>query len=237
MEGSVSIPIAFVAGIASFVSPCVLPLVPGYLSYISGVSLEDMRSGGTSRARVLTRVTWNALLFILGFTTVFVALGATATALGQQLEGHRVTLMRVGGVIVIVFGLHMAGVFKIGFLNYEKRMGQDAKKLGLLGSFLVGFAFAFGWTPCVGPVLAAILTYASTQDTVSQGIWLLMAYSLGLGVPFLIAGWGVNVFFSFFERVNKYFRAVEIASGALLVALGLLLITDNLTQIVNLLAS
>lgn len=236
MEGSVSLPIAFVAGIASFISPCVLPLVPGYLSYISGVSVDDMRSGGGNRGRVLARVTLNALLFILGFTTVFVALGATATALGQQLEGHRVTLMRIGGVIVIVFGLHMAGIFKIGFLNYEKRMGQGGKKLGLLGSFLVGFAFAFGWTPCVGPVLAAILTYASTQETVSQGIWLLVVYSLGLGVPFLIAGWGVNFFFSFFERVNRYFRAVEIASGALLVVLGILLITDNLTQIVNLLA-
>jgi cytochrome c-type biogenesis protein len=232
MNDSVPLLAAFTAGIASFVSPCVLPLVPGYLSYISGVSMEEMRRSD-QRSAVLGRVMLNSLFFILGFTTVFVALGATASAIGQAIEGQRVLFMRVAGVLVVIFGLHMAGVFKIGFLNYEKRFGQGIKRLGLLGSFLVGFSFAFGWTPCVGPILAAILAYASTQETVGKGVLLLVTYSLGLGVPFFLAGIGLNVFFGFFERVKRYFRIVEILSGALLVVLGIMIFTDNLTQLIG----
>jgi len=232
MNDSVPLLAAFTAGIASFVSPCVLPLVPGYLSYISGVSMDEMRKT-EHRSQVLRRVILNALFFILGFTTVFVILGATASALGQAIAGHRVLFMRVAGVLVVVFGLHMAGVFKIGFLNYEKRFGQGFKKLGLLGSFLVGFSFAFGWTPCVGPILAAILAYASTQETVGKGVMLLVVYSLGLGVPFILAGIGINVFFGFFERVKRHFRMIEILSGALLVVIGIMIFTDRLTQLIG----
>ena len=232
MVDSVPMVAAFTAGIASFVSPCVLPLVPGYLSYISGVSMEEMRKE-TRRSRVMARVSLNSVLFILGFTTVFVALGATATALGQALDEHRLLLSRIGAIIVIILGLHLTGLFRIGFLNYEKRFSQGAKRLGLLGSFLVGFAFAFGWVPCVGPILAAILAYASTQETVGQGIQLLIVYSLGLGVPFFLSGLGLNTFFGFFERIKGHFRKIEIVSGVLLVLVGLLIYTDNLTLIIG----
>jgi len=214
---------AFVAGLLSFLTPCVLPLVPGYLSFISGQSLLEMRSQETRR-KVLGPVMITSLSFILGFSAVFVALGALATALGQHLARHKELLTTFGGAIIIVLGLHMAGVFRLGFLQREARFQGDSKAHGAVRAFLLGLAFAFGWTPCVGPILGGILTLAVREDSVRQGIFLLIAYSLGMGVPFFLTGIAVDRFFTFFDRFKRHFHKVEIAAGALLIAIGLTMI-------------
>lgn len=221
---------AFVAGLISFVSPCVLPLVPAYISFVSGLSMDQMQSA-KGRAETLGRTTVHAVFFVLGFSLIFIALGASATILGQFLLPKVGILSKIAGVVIVLFGLHMAGVFRIGVLNYEKRFHITAKRVGVLGSFIVGLAFAFGWTPCIGPILAAILAYAGMQDTVSQGIALLSVYSLGLGVPFILTGMAVNAFWSVFHRIKPYFRTVEIVSGILLVVMGLLIFTDILQRL------
>ncbi len=173
----------------------------------------------------------NSLFFICGFTVVFVLLGASATTIGKAFNQYYSTISKVAGVLIIVFGLHMMGLFKLNFLNYEKRFHVQQKKLGKFGSFLVGTAFAFGWTPCIGPVLAAILVVAAQQDTVYKGIGLLASYSLGLGIPFFLTGLSINAFFSVFNKVKRHFHAIEIAGGAMLVVLGVLMITNYLTII------
>ncbi len=223
---NVSILTAFVFGIISFVSPCVLPIVPGYLSFISGYSFDELLN--SSRTDLFKKVTLNSLLFILGFSVIFVALGASATAVGQFLVQKLELLSKIAGVIIIVFGLHMIGVFKIKFLNYEKKFHTD-KKIGPLGSFVAGLAFAFGWTPCIGPVLAAILTIAAQQSTIVKGIVLLSVYSLGLGIPFLITSLSINAFLAFFRKFSKYIRWVEVTGGVLLIIVGILIMTNNLT--------
>lgn len=225
---NVGILTAFVFGLLSFVSPCVLPIVPGYISFISGVSLDEMKGVEQNRS-ALRSIILNSIFFICGFTMVFILLGATATTLGKAFNDYYSTISKVAGVLIIVFGLHMMGLFKINFLNYEQRIHVQQKRLGMFGSFLVGTAFAFGWTPCIGPVLAAILVIASRQDTVYKGIALLASYSLGLGIPFFLTGVSINLFFSMFNRIKKYFHAIEIAGGAMLVVLGLLIITNYLT--------
>src|SRR5574340_165573 len=230
MDSSVSIAAAFLAGLVSFISPCVLPLVPGYLSFISGVNVAQFRDGGAPRDLV-RRVALTSLAFVLGFSTVFVALGAAATVIGSLLQEYKRALGIVGGVVVIVLGLHTAGVFKIQWLLAEKRANVSEKPLGPLGAYVVGLAFAFGWTPCIGPILGAILLYASQQETVGQGILLLAVYSGGLGIPFLLSALAVNQFFKASSRLRRSMRAVEIVSGALLIAVGLLLVTDRLTLI------
>jgi cytochrome c-type biogenesis protein len=222
-------------GLLSFVSPCVLPIVPGYLSFISGVSFEEMNNAA-SRAAVRKRVTITSLMFILGFSVVFIALGASATAVGQVLREQLGIITKIAGALIIVFGLHMIGVFKIPFLNYEKRFHSQSKPLGLLGAFLVGLAFAFGWTPCIGPILAAILAIASQQDTVWKGIILLTAYSAGLGIPFLIAALSMSIFFTAFNKLKVHLHKVEVASGVLLVVVGALILTNSLTIISALLS-
>ena len=219
---------AFVFGLLSFVSPCVLPIVPGYISFISGVSLDEMK-GVEQNKSALRSIILNSLFFICGFTMVFILLGATATTLGKTFNEYYSTISKIAGVLIIVFGLHMMGLFKINFLNYEQRFHVQQKKLGMFGSFLVGTAFAFGWTPCIGPVLAAILVIASQQDTVYKGIALLASYSLGLGIPFFLTGVSINIFFSMFNRIKKYFHTIEIVGGAMLVVLGILIITNYLT--------
>ena len=230
---SVSLIAAFTAGIISFISPCVLPLIPAYLSFISGISLDEMRRQESGRARVLKKVSLNAMLFILGFSVVFIALGATATVLGQFLLTKLAILTKIGGVILVILGLHIAGVFRLRFLDYEKRFHATKKPFGMLGSFVVGMIFAFGWTPCIGPILAAILAYAGTRETVGQGIVLLSVYSLGLGLPFFLAGIGINTFFGLFERIRKYFRVIEIVSGILLILVGVLVFTNDLQRIAS----
>jgi cytochrome c-type biogenesis protein len=217
MSSSVSLAAAWFAGLLSFISPCVLPIVPGYLSFISGVNVAQFREGGAPRDLV-RRVALTSLSFVLGFSTVFVSLGAAATWVGFLLQQHKRTLGMVGGVIIIVLGLHTAGVLR-------------SRPLGLVGAYVVGLAFAFGWTPCIGPILGAILLYASQQETVGQGVVLLAAYSAGLGIPFLLSALAVNWFFKAFGRLRSSMRAVEVASGGLLVAVGLLLVTDRLTLI------
>lgn len=223
---NVSILTAFVFGIISFISPCVLPIVPGYLSFISGYSFDEMVT--SSRKALFKKVTVNSILFVVGFSIVFIALGASATALGKFLLAKLDLFSKIAGVIIIIFGLHMIGVFRINFLNYEKKFHTD-KRIGPAGSLVAGLAFAFGWTPCIGPVLAAILTIAAQQDTIGKGIFLLSVYSLGLGIPFLVTSLSINAFLAFFKRFGKYLRWVEITGGVLLIAVGALIMTNNLT--------
>jgi len=220
----------FFAGLITFLSPCILPLIPAYLSFVSGVSLGEMRErqGG---ARTGWGVFFNALLFVAGFSFVFVALGATATFRGQFLISKIALLKVAGGVLVILFGLHTLHLFRISWLDQEKRMHHRTKPLGLLGSFLVGVAFALGWTPCIGPILASVLLYAGTTETMARGIFLLTVYSGGLGIPFLLAALGMDWFLGFSSFMKKHFRAVEITSGLLLVAVGVLILTDEMTVI------
>jgi len=220
----------FFAGLITFLSPCILPLIPAYLSFVSGVSLGEMREKEGA-----TGVTWgvlfNALLFVAGFSFVFVALGATATFLGKFLISKIGVLKIVGGTLVILFGLHTLHLFRIPFLDQEKRMHHRTKPLGLLGSFLVGVAFALGWTPCIGPILASVLVYAGTKETVARGIFLLSVYSAGLGIPFLLAALGMEWFLGFSTVMKKHFRAVEVTSGLLLIGVGVLIVTDEMTMI------
>jgi cytochrome c-type biogenesis protein len=228
MTSSVSLAAAFAAGLFSFVSPCVLPIVPGYLSFMSGVNVARFKDGGAP-GDVVRRVFLMSLAFVLGFSTVFVALGAAATLMGALLQQHKRTLGVIGGVVIVVLGLHTSGLFKIPWLLAEKRASVQSRPLGLLGAYVVGLAFAFGWTPCIGPILGAILVYASQQETVGQGIVLLAAYSAGLGIPFLLSALAVNWFFKASGGLRKSMRAVEIVSGVLLIGVGLLLVTDRLT--------
>ncbi|HEX7084740.1 MAG TPA: cytochrome c biogenesis protein CcdA [Vicinamibacterales bacterium] len=224
---------AFAAGLLSFISPCVLPLIPGYLSYISGVTLDEMESSRTSAEGSLTRrrVLVAAIFFILGFSAVFVSLGAAASVVGEFLRERLSLFMKIAGVVVILFGLHTMGVLRIGWLYSERRVQIDAKPKGVVGAFLVGLAFAFGWTPCIGPILSGILLLAAEQQTVSRGITLLAVYSLGLGVPFLMTALAIDRFFTAFARIRRHYRAIEIASGLLLVVIGVLIFTDRFTII------
>jgi cytochrome c-type biogenesis protein len=226
---NISLLAAFGAGFLSFVSPCVLPVVPGYLSFVSGASMDEMRG----RAAVAKRwaIMADILAFVLGFSVVFVILGATATSIGTFLVSKLSLLSKIAGVLVILLGLHMLGVFRIRALYREKRIHTETKRLGVVGSFLVGIAFAFGWSPCVGPILGGILAYASTQETVSQGMVLLGAYSAGLGIPFIVAGLSINAFFRFTTRFKRHFLAIERVSGALLIAVGILIFTNRLAAI------
>ena len=218
---------AAAAGLVSFLSPCVLPLVPGYLSFISGMSLGDLKAGAD--ARVTRRAFVSSVWFVLGFSAVFIALGASATAVGALLLQKLTVLRQAAGVIIVILGLHLTGIFRIPFLQYEKKVEIRKRPLSAAGAFFVGAAFAFGWTPCIGPILAGILALASTQETVGQGMLLLAVYSLGLGAPFLATSLGVGAFLKFSVRFRKHLRMVEIASGLLLVAIGVLIFTDRLT--------
>jgi cytochrome c-type biogenesis protein len=228
MNLDVSIGAALLAGIISFLSPCVLPLVPPYLVFISGVSLDDLKEKTSENAHNYRYVMVAALAFVLGFTTVFVALGATASFFGQLIRSQLPLLSQLAGVLIIVMGLHFLGVFKLQFLSREARYHHDSKPFGLLGSYLVGLAFAFGWTPCIGPVLAAILSIAASTESVAKGALLLAVYSLGLGVPFLIAAASVNVFLNFFAKFKSKLGVVEKMMGAALVLTGIMFLTGTM---------
>src|ERR1700761_3072916 len=216
---------AFLAGILSFLSPCVLPLVPGYVSLISGSSVEELQS---SERRLLGTVMLHSVTFVLGFSVVFIALGAVATGVGQVVNEYHSLLSKVAGVIVIIFGLHLTGILKIKALYADKRMHDVKGGSSPIGSFAVGFAFAFGWTPCIGPILATILVLASAQGTVMKGVVLLAVYSLGLAVPFLLTSLGVDRFLVFYSRFRKHLHTVEVLSGILLIAIGVLIFLNNL---------
>lgn len=216
---------AFLAGLASFLSPCVLPLVPGYISLISGASVDDLRTEHNSNR--MRAVMVNSLTFVLGFTIVFVMLGAAATSVGRLLSHYKGLIGQIAGGIIIIFGLHLTGILKISALYADKRMHNVGAGKSAGGSFLVGFAFAFGWTPCIGPILAAILTIAASQRTVSKGILLLAIYSLGLAVPFLLTSLGIDRFLAFYGRFRRHLHAVEVASGVLLIVIGALFVTRH----------
>jgi cytochrome c-type biogenesis protein len=230
LSGNVTLFAAFAAGFLSFVSPCVLPLIPGYISFVSGISVDEMR-GDTAPATSRLQVFLTSLAFVIGFSIVFVALGASATALGKLMFAKLPLLSKIAGAILIVFGLHTMGVFRLAFLESEKRVHSQRKPAGPLGAMLVGVAFAFGWTPCIGPILGGILAIAGSKNTVSEGITLLAVYSLGLGIPFLLTSLAINQFFTAAKRIRKHYHAVEVASGALLIAIGLLIVTGQLTII------
>jgi cytochrome c-type biogenesis protein len=220
----VNLVVAVLAGVLSFLSPCVLPLVPSYLGFITGLGAEEM----TSRRRLAML---HATLFVLGFTLVFLLLGAAATALGQTLRYYQVWIARAGGVLIIFFGLYLLGVFKLGFLQLEKRIQLETKPVGYLGTVLVGVAFGAGWTPCIGPILGAILGMAATEADFRAGMLLLGAYSAGLAVPFLLAAWAVESFFEWFKRFRRYLPWVQRISGILLILVGVLMVTGDFTRL------
>jgi cytochrome c-type biogenesis protein len=227
--GSLPLPIAaFFAGLISFLSPCVLPLVPGYVSLISGAGVEELKS---PQAQLMRRVMVNSIGFILGFSVVFITLGAISTGLGQVAARYKHPLSIVAGVVVIIFGLHLTGIFQIKWLLQDTRLHSVKGSSTLIGAFVIGFAFAFGWTPCLGPILSAILVIASQEDKVLTGILLLAVYSLGLAVPFLLTSLLMERFLKFYSRFRSHMHALEVASGALLIALGVLLVIGRFTLI------
>jgi cytochrome c-type biogenesis protein len=220
--------VAFAAGVFSFLSPCVLPLIPSYLSFVSGVSLEDMR-GAQAAARVRTRVVLNSVAFILGFSLVFISLGASASFLGGLFLGYRNAIRLAGGLFVLLVGLYLVGLFKIAALERYLQFNLKDKPAGYLGSILVGITFAAAWTPCVGPVLGAVLAMAGASGEVGRGIFLLSSYAAGLAVPFFLSALAVNSFLQFSERFRRYIHAVHVMGGVLLIIAGVLLITDYMT--------
>ena len=221
-SASIGITISFTAGLLSFLSPCVLPLIPSYVSFITGLSLDDVQ-----RSRRVTLI--HSMLFVAGFTIVFLVLGATATVLGQLLVRHREWVGRIGGVLVIALGLYLLGVFNVGAFARERRVHIANKPLGYLGTLLVGMAFAAGWTPCIGPILGAVLTYTASSADLQRGLVLLFAYSLGLAVPFLLAALMIDRFMVLFQRYRGGLIWMSRASGALLVVVGVLMITGSMT--------
>lgn len=228
----ISLVAAFSAGLLSFVSPCVLPLVPSYISYITGLSLDQL-ADAAERQRFRTPIIVNSLLFIAGFSCVFVAFGASASLIGQVLITYQEHLRKIGGLLIVIFGLYLLGVLKLNFLQTEKRLHFKSRPAGYLGSFLIGVAFAAGWTPCVGPVLGTILLYASTSDALTDGIALLTSYSLGLGLPLFLTALGVDRFIGYFKQVRAYLWGVTAVSGAFLVVVGVMIYANSLTVITS----
>jgi len=231
MDLQVPISAALVAGVVSFLSPCVLPLVPPYLCFITGASLEDLTSSEAEAKVHWRRTLIAALAFVLGFTTVFVLLGAGASVIGQLLRAHLALLAQIAGVFIILMGLNFLGLFHIGFLKREARYHTDTQPATLLGAYAVGLAFALGWTPCIGPVLAAILSIAASEQNVAKGAGLLAVYSLGLGIPFLLAAAGVGSFLSFQSRFRRHLVLVERVMGALLVLTGIMFLTGTMQDL------
>ncbi len=218
---SVGIAISFAAGLLSFLSPCVLPLIPSYVTFVTGLTLEDVQ-----RSRRIALI--HSLLFVLGFTLIFLALGATATTLGRLLGYNREWVGRVGGVLVIILGLYLLGVLNFGVFSQERRLHLATKPLGYLGTVFVGMAFAAGWTPCIGPILGAVLTYTASSADLDRGLVLLTAYSLGLAVPFVAAALAIDKFLVFFQRYKKALIWTTRVSGALLIFVGILMLTDTM---------
>jgi cytochrome c-type biogenesis protein len=227
MNHPLSIPIALFAGLVSFLSPCVLPLVPGYISMLSGASMEDLKVGAD--AVLVQRVIRNSVAFVTGFSVVFIALGASATFVGTFLVSRRPIFNIIAGLIIVIFGFHLTGLIKIPFLYRDARIHTGAPRRGLVGAFVLGFAFAFGWTPCIGPILSGILALAATRQKVYQGMFLLAVYSAGLAIPFLATSLGLSQFLRFYGRFRKHLHVVEVASGVLLIVLGALIALNKFT--------
>jgi len=223
---------AFLAGLLSFLSPCVLPLIPGYLSFISGVSLDRLQSR-ENRREILLKTVSTAFIFILGFSTVFIILGLTATAMGQALNEYKDIISKIFSVIILIFGFHFLGIYRFKFLAFEKKVHARVKPLNYLSIYLVGLAFAFGWTPCVGPILAAVLGIAAgtgAETSIWKGVILLTSYSLGLAIPFMLTAIALNSLLGVFGWVKRHFRLIEIISGLLLVAVAILMFFGKLEQ-------
>jgi len=230
----ISLFIAFAAGLLSFVSPCVLPLVPSYITYITGLTLEELTTQ-TERKGVRAIIIANSLLFIAGFSIVFIAFGASASLVGQLLVTYQDFIRKLGGVLIVVFGLYVMGILKIKFLMAEKRVHLKSRPAGYVGSVLVGVAFAAGWTPCVGPILGTILVYASTTDSMLTGVELLSSYSLGIGLPLFITALAVDSFLNYFKKVRAYMYGISVASGIFLVLVGVLIYSNSLTLLTGIL--
>jgi len=225
----ISFPLAFLAGIMSFLSPCVLPLLPSYVSFITGVSFEDLTTG-TDRRKIRYLTITNSLTFILGFSSVFVALGASSSAVGKFMFEYQEWIRIGGGILIIVFGLFVAGFLKMDFLLRDKKAHLSGKPAGYVGTFLVGMTFAAGWTPCIGPILGTILLYASSQGSAFYGFKLLAVYSLGLALPFFISSLAINSFLSYSKKLMRYMRVIMIVSGLLLILFGILLLTNRVRE-------
>lgn len=226
----ISYTMALLAGLLSFLSPCVLPLVPPYLCFLGGTSLDQFTDGGKVETGLQRHMVLAALSFVLGFTAVFVALGATASVLGRMIAEHMDVLAYAAGAMIIVMGLHFLGLINLPLLNREARYHAEARPAGMAGAFLIGVAFAFGWTPCIGPVLAAILAVAASSETVDLGMTLLATYSLGLGIPFVAAAFAVKPFLRFMSRFRRHLGAVEKVMGGALVLTGVMFITGSLNE-------
>ncbi len=236
-EFTSNVPLAFAAGLLSVLSPCVMPLMPAYLSLVSGVSVEEMEAG-VGDAELRRRIVRACLGFVCGFSAVFVVMGIGAFAIGHVIRAWRVGLFgvevgiaQIAGVVIVLFGLHMTGLVRIGILNRDARLHQPARQRSFVSTFLVGAGFALGWSPCIGPILSTVLTLAGSTDTVVQGTMLLGVYSAGLAVPFLLAGWSIEYFFRAFARIKSHFRKIEVTSGLILMAVGMLLVTDQFTRL------
>ena len=217
------------AGLLSFLSPCVLPIVPGYLCFLAGTSLDKIASGeDASKER---NVFYFALSFVFGFSTVFILLGASATLLSGLIYEYLDILRIVGGIIIIIFGIHFMQIIQLPFLNRDTRYQIESYRPGVIGSYVIGLSFAFGWTPCIGPILGSVLSIAASSETVTYGIVLLMLYSAGLGIPFLLAAYAINGFMRFLSKIRNYIRVIEIFTGVLLVIFGILILTNRIQEL------
>ena len=217
------------AGLLSFLSPCVLPIVPGYLCFLAGTSLDKIASGeDASKER---NVFYFALSFVFGFSTVFILLGASATLLSGLIYEYLDILRVVGGIIIIIFGIHFMQIIQLPFLNRDTRYQIESYRPGIVGSYVIGLSFAFGWTPCIGPILGSVLSIAASSETVTYGIVLLLLYSAGLGIPFLLAAYAINGFMRFLSKIRNYIRAIEIFTGVLLVIFGILILTNRIQEL------
>jgi cytochrome c-type biogenesis protein len=214
-----------VAGLVSFLSPCVLPLVPPYLGYLGGTTIEELGRKDAIDTALWRRVVLASLFFVLGFTTVFVAFGASASLLGQWIQAHKTELAFIAGIVIILFGLHFLGVLRVPLLYREARFHTATQGASLAGAYLMGLAFAFGWTPCIGPVLASVLTLAANEASLGAGVRLLLVYSLGLGIPFILAAVAIGPFLGFLKRFRRHLGRVELVMGLLLVTAGVLMLT------------
>lgn len=223
---------AFLAGLLSFVSPCVLPLVPSYLMYVTGLSLDQL-CDSVERHRLRKAILVNSLFFVAGFSTVFIAFGASASLIGQALTDSQQLIRKVGGVLIILFGLYLMGIVKLRVLMTERRLRLRSRPVGYVGSLLVGAAFAAGWTPCVGPVLGTMLLYAGTTDTLADGVTLLAFYSAGLGLPLVASAMGLDRFLASFKQVRVYLRMVSVVSGIFLILFGLVIYSDSLALLTS----
>lgn len=224
---TVSFGIAFIAGVLSFLSPCILPLAPGYISFLSGVSLKDLQEG-TEERKVILKAGITSIFFVMGFSIVFIALGASASFIGNMLAQHMNVITKISGGIIVFMGLYLTGILKLNWLSHGKHFEVKQRRGNLFSALIIGLAFGFGWTPCVGPILASILALAAAQDTMTRGMLLLAVYSLGLGIPFIITGFAVGMFMRFLEKYRRFIQWGQVTAGAFLICIGTLIFFNKL---------